>query len=39
MSCQESHTYDGLFRHMALDLGEDFATVRRAMNQLGKRRE
>jgi hypothetical protein len=37
-SCQESRKYDGLWRRMALDLGEDFATLKRRMNRIGKRR-
>ena len=38
-SCQESRKYDGLFRRLAADMGTDLATVRRAMNQIGKGRE
>jgi hypothetical protein len=36
-SCQESRKYDGLFRRMAADTGQDFATVKRVMQRLGKR--
>jgi hypothetical protein len=36
-SCQESRKYDGLFRHMAAEMGQDFATVKRMMNRIGKR--
>jgi hypothetical protein len=37
-SCQESRKYDGLYRLMARNLGCDFATAKRAMNSIGKRR-
>jgi hypothetical protein len=37
-SCQESRKYDGLFRHLAAEMGQDFATVKRMMNRIGKRR-
>jgi hypothetical protein len=37
-SCQESHQYDRLYRHMARDLGWNIATVKSALNGLGKRR-
>ena len=36
-SCQESRKYDSLFRFMARDMGQDFATVKRLMNRMGKR--
>ena len=35
-SCQDSHKYDGAWRRMALDMGEDFATVKRAMQRFAK---
>jgi hypothetical protein len=37
-SCQESHKHDGLYRHIAQNLGWDPADVKRTMNQLGKRK-
>jgi hypothetical protein len=37
-SCQESRKYDGLWRRMALNMGEDFATVKRRMERIGKRK-
>jgi hypothetical protein len=37
-SCRESRKYDSLFRFMARNTGHDFATVKRVMNRLGKRR-
>jgi hypothetical protein len=36
-SCQESRKNDGLLRRIALDMGQDFATVKRAMNRIGMR--
>jgi hypothetical protein len=36
-SCQESHKFDGLYRHMAGSLGWDFDTVRETMKRIGKR--
>jgi hypothetical protein len=36
-SCQKTRKYDILCRFMALDMGQDFATVKRAMNRIGKR--
>jgi hypothetical protein len=36
-SCQESHKYDGLCRLLARNMGQDFATVKRVMNRIGKR--
>jgi hypothetical protein len=36
-SCQERRKYDGLLRRIALYMGQDFATVKRAMNRIGKR--
>jgi hypothetical protein len=36
-SCQESRKYDGLFRRVAADMGQDFATVKRVMQRMGKR--
>lgn len=37
-SCQESHKYDGMYRLLAQDTGYDLATVKRAMDSIGKRR-
>jgi hypothetical protein len=37
-SCQESHKYDAVFRHMAANLGWDFQDVKYSMNRLGKER-
>jgi hypothetical protein len=37
-SCQESHKGDRLLRHMASNLGADFAEVQRIMRPPGKRR-
>ena len=37
-SCQESRKYDGLWRRIAGDMGEDFATVKRRMERIGKRK-
>lgn len=37
-SCQESHKYDSALRFLAQDTGYDFATVKRAMARLGKRK-
>jgi hypothetical protein len=37
-SCQESRRYDGLYRHIAQNLGWDPADVKRTMDRLGKRR-
>jgi hypothetical protein len=37
-SCQERHKHDRLYRFMARNLGEDFETVKRAMNRMGKNR-
>jgi hypothetical protein len=37
-SCQESRKYDSAFRWLARDTGYDFATVKRAMNSIGRRR-
>ncbi len=37
-SCQESRKHDALFRLLASDTGMDFATVKRAMKRIGKRR-
>jgi hypothetical protein len=37
-SCQESHKYDSLYRHMAASTGYDFATVKDVMGRLGKDR-
>jgi hypothetical protein len=36
-SCQESRKYDGLFRRIAAEMGQDIATVKRLMNRMGKR--
>jgi hypothetical protein len=35
-SCQESRKYDGLARLLALDMGSDLATAKRALNRIGK---
>jgi hypothetical protein len=35
-SCQESRRNDGLLRRIALDMGQDFATVKRAIKRFGK---
>lgn len=37
-SCQESHKYDSLYRHIGESTGFDIATVRRALNRRGKER-
>jgi hypothetical protein len=37
-SCQESRKYNGLFRHIAQNMGADFATVKRLMGRIGKNR-
>jgi hypothetical protein len=37
-SCQESRKYDSLHRFMAREMGEDFASVKRRMQRLGKRK-
>src|SRR5262245_50817559 len=37
-SCQESRKHDRLWRMLAANMGVDVATVRRAMNNIGKRR-
>jgi len=37
-SCQESRKRDAFYRYMASELGEDFATLKREMSRLGKRR-
>jgi hypothetical protein len=37
-SCQESRKYDSAFRFLANDTGYDFATVKRVMSRIGKRR-
>jgi hypothetical protein len=37
-SCQESRKYDSLWRRLGASMGLDVATVRRAMNSIGKRR-
>jgi hypothetical protein len=37
-SCQESRKYDSLWRRLGASMGLDAATVRRAMNRIGKRR-
>jgi hypothetical protein len=34
---QSSHKYDGLWNRMAADMGQDFHTVKVAMNRIGKR--
>jgi hypothetical protein len=36
-SCQESRKYDSLHRFMARNMGQDFATVKRLANRIGKR--
>ena len=36
-SCQESRKYDSLYRFMARNMGQDFATVKRLANRIGKR--
>jgi hypothetical protein len=36
-SCQQSRKYDSLYRRMAASTGYDLATVKWAMNQIGKR--
>jgi hypothetical protein len=36
-SSQESHKFDGLYRHMAQNMGCDVGTVRDAMKQIGRR--
>jgi hypothetical protein len=33
-SCQESGKFQGLFRHLAAEMGSDEAVVRRALNRL-----
>jgi hypothetical protein len=38
-SCQESHKYDSVFRYLARDTGYDFATIKWAMNRMGKDRD
>jgi hypothetical protein len=35
-SCQESHKYDGVYRRLARDMGQDFETVKWAMESCGK---
>jgi hypothetical protein len=37
-SCQESHKNDGLYRFMAREMGWDFDTAKRAMDDIGRRR-
>jgi hypothetical protein len=37
-SCQESHKYDSLYRHVARDMGWDFDTVKRTMAGIGRSR-
>jgi hypothetical protein len=37
-SCQDSHKFDRLYRLVARNLGEDFATVKWIMGEIGKRR-
>jgi hypothetical protein len=37
-SCQESRKYDSAFRFLAQDTGYDFATVKRLMGRIGKRK-
>jgi hypothetical protein len=36
-SSQESGKYNGLFWRIAGEMGQDFATVKRLMNRMGKR--
>jgi hypothetical protein len=35
-SCQESRKYDGLYRLLAMDTAQDFATVKHRMQRLGR---
>ncbi|MGH7169062.1 MAG: hypothetical protein ACRELG_02140 [Gemmataceae bacterium] len=35
-SCQESRKYDSLYRFMARNMGQDFATVKRLANRIGE---
>jgi hypothetical protein len=35
-SCQESRRFDGLYRHIARNTGQDLRTVKRVMRRLGK---
>jgi hypothetical protein len=37
-SCQESRQYDSLSRYLARELGKDFATVKRLMARIAKRK-
>ena len=36
-SCQESRKYDGLWRRIAGEIGQDLDAVKRLMNWIGKR--
>jgi hypothetical protein len=35
-SCRESHKFDGLYRFMAGNMGVDYASIKQALEQLGK---